>query len=87
MRGYSLRRCAFSDYCGSPCGQKRPRSGDAISRCNISIQSNLKGQMKRETGYGCYADWQTAVWEVWHLWLRRNMRYGCRRKIKPNWSD
>ena len=40
--------------------------------------------MKRETGQGCYADWQTAVREVWHPWFRRNTRYGCRRKIGIN---
>ena len=51
-----------------------------------STQSNLCRQMKDETGYGCYADWQTAVREVRHPWLRRNMRYGCRRKIGTNWS-
>ena len=51
-----------------------------------STQSNLRRQMKDETGYGCYADWQTAVREVRHPWLRRNMGYGCRRKIGTNWS-
>ena len=51
-----------------------------------STRSNLRRQMKDETGYGCYADWQTAVREVRHPWLRRNMRYGCRRKIGTNWS-
>ena len=38
MRGYSLRRCAFSDYCGRPSGQKRSRSGDPFRRCNTRLK-------------------------------------------------
>ena len=34
MRGYSLRRCASSDYCGNPCGQKHSRRRDSSRRCN-----------------------------------------------------
>ena len=37
MHGYSLRRCASSDYCGNPGGQKHSRSGDSIRRCNTTI--------------------------------------------------
>ncbi len=53
---------------------------------SASTGSNLYRQMKDETGYGCYAGGETAVREVWHPWLQRNTRYGCRRKIGTNWS-
>ena len=41
MHGYSLRRCASSDYCGNPGGQKHSRSGDSSRRCNTRGAKSL----------------------------------------------
>ena len=73
MRGYSLRRCASSDYCGNPCGQKHSRRRDSSRRCNT--RGSMRGaaifgpllHQRKGTG-GCLSLW-SGVRDLWFVGL------------------